>query len=297
MKKNKKKKIRTPKMWRRRQLRMRLENYCTMTEEDLLLLLSMEQGAVHEKGYVYINRGAKVLAVCHADVNAGVKKYRDFVTFRSVTGQTIALSPALDDRLGIWLVMEVLKDLKMDVLITTGEESGKSTASEFYPDKDYNWIVEFDRRGADVVTYDYHNDEMMLEFDEAGFKLGLGSFSDISVMEHLGVAGFNVGIGYHQEHTRGCWANLNETNKQINKFRKFYFRNYETEFLNEGIAYDWIDDPDYKWNSPDDEWLAEIKSDEEYLSKFSIVKDSDDPYSKYKYNKYDPKAYLKVGCY
>ena len=171
---------------------MRLENYCVFKENELLSFLSKKKGAVYKNDYVFIDRGSKVLAVCHADVSPLITAYRDFVGYKSVTGQSIVMSPALDDRLGIWLVMEMLTDLQMDVLITTGEETGQSSAKKFEAPRDYNWLVEFDRRGSDVVTYDFHNEEMLVEIEAAGFKMGLGSFSDICTMDKLGVAAFNV---------------------------------------------------------------------------------------------------------
>ena len=273
---------------------MRLENYCRFSEKELLAYLSTKKNAVYKDDYVFINNNAKVLAVCHADVSPLIEPYRDFVSYKSVTGQSIVMSPALDDRLGCWLLLEMMKDIKMDILITTGEETGQSSAKKFHHDGDerYIWLVEFDRRGSDVVTYDFHNEEMLVEIEAAGFKMGLGSFSDICTMDKLGVAAFNVGIGYHQEHTRGCWASLGETFRQLKKFRKFYFRNCETEFLNEATSNWW--ERDYEWESPDDEWLyasgnkerderlrivdkkereerlRAIKSDEEYLSRFSL---------------------------
>ncbi len=46
--------------------------------------------------------------------------------------------------------------INVDVLLTTGEEMGQSSAAYFDPgEKKYNWMFQFDRGGTDVVTYDY----------------------------------------------------------------------------------------------------------------------------------------------
>jgi hypothetical protein len=59
--------------------------------------------------------------------------------------------PVVDDRLGCALALGVGE--WADVLWTDGEEKGRSTASYFDAPRRYNFIIGFDRRGTDVVTY------------------------------------------------------------------------------------------------------------------------------------------------
>ena len=165
----------------------------------------------------YIDNGASVLAVGHLD-------YVDWTRPRiSRSGQTIRC-PQLDDRLGVWTILDVLPKLgiNVDVLLTDSEEIGQSTAQWFDSPKRYNWMVEFDRRGTDAVLYQYDTDEQRERLEDVGFDIGRGSFSDISYLEHLGICGFNVGIGYHHEHTRRCYAKLNDTWSQIRKFERYW---------------------------------------------------------------------------
>ncbi|MCP6726064.1 hypothetical protein NL526_28810, partial [Klebsiella pneumoniae] len=70
------------------------------------------------------------------------------------------MSIAHDDRLGLYYIMEILPSLgiNVDVLLTTDEEIGQSSASEFKKaeGKQYNWMFMFDRHGyGNVVMYQY----------------------------------------------------------------------------------------------------------------------------------------------
>jgi hypothetical protein len=171
--------------------------------------------------YFYHDNGCNVLGVAHLDyvLYGTPKRYGDCI-----------VCPQLDDRLGVWLLLEQLPRLgiDLDILLTTNEERCQSTAYYFEPTRQYNWVVEFDRAGEDVVFYDYQH--WAKNWVDYGFNPGYGSYSDISDLSHLGVMCANVGIGYHQQHTRKCYADIRETNRQVKKFGKFWQDNKETEF-------------------------------------------------------------------
>jgi hypothetical protein len=236
---------------------MRLENYCTLPTDDLMKIIAMDDHAETDEGYVYINNNSDVLVVAHADVCGQIEDVPFFFEHEINTPtlkETRFYSPYLDDRLGVWVVMELLKELRInvDVLITTGEEMEMSTAEAFVKDtaKTWNWIAEFDRRGDDVVMYQYKNKQMVNQLKKAGFRIGLGSFSDICYMEDLGIACFNVGVGYEEEHSTYCWGTLEVLLKQLIKFEKFYWKNHGIKFEDTGVhyaygnygKYDWMDD-------------------------------------------------------
>jgi hypothetical protein len=217
---------------------LKLEDYCKITTEELFELLAQKNNAVHVDGYVYIDNGSPVLAVAHADVHPNIEDHLSFTQGSSEIGSdTLVYSPYLDDRLGIYAIFEKLPDLGIDVdiLITDGEEVGNSSAKDFSQDcyKDYNWIVEFDRKGDDVVLYEYKNRQMEKLLIQAGFIIGDGTRSDISHMQSLGVACFNVGIGFHHEHYPDCWANLAILNRQLDRFEEFYRINKSCIFEDE----------------------------------------------------------------
>lgn len=179
--------------------------------------------------YIYRNNGADVLAIAHLDSVAG-GKYFDVVN-RDAQG-CICYAPQLDDRLGAYIIACLLPKLgvKCDVLLTEGEEHGASTGADFEPpaDKQYNWMFQFDRTGADVVMYQYDTPANRELLRTVGLVPANGLFSDIAMMEHLGISGFNVGCAYVNYH--GLWASfdVNVCIGQIVKFVEFYNRYHAT---------------------------------------------------------------------
>jgi hypothetical protein len=179
--------------------------------------------------YLKRNPKSKVLAVGHTDVVL-YGDPRITLDYKQVN------CPQLDDRLGVWLILHPLvkalpKDMPFDVLLTDREEVGDSTANLLNPDKQYNWIFEFDRKGQEVVMYDYQTPELKKLMEDFGFEVGHGSFTDICMLDRLGCAAFNFGTGYHKEHSKDCYANLEETAENVEKFVKFYKANYHTHLL------------------------------------------------------------------
>lgn len=164
---------------------------------------------------VHIDNGADVLAVCHLD---WVLHQAPIIIDNYIhCGQ-------LDDRLGAWVILHYLPTLtntKYDILLCDLEEVGKSTAKHFKTTKKYNWMFEFDRMGKDVVMYQYGNDKMKEMLKGYGFENhSRGSFTDIAALESLGCRGFNIGVGYHGQHTERCYANLDDTISNVDKFVK-----------------------------------------------------------------------------
>ena len=172
-----------------------------------------------DRRYAYRQGSMPILGVAHADtvLNSDYFEY---------DGCDKVASPELDDRLGLWTLLHGLPSIGVNdysILVTDFEEIGWSTASEFEPPVDFNWIFQFDRRGTGVVNYEYGDDGVFdaLLADSFG-KLHNGSFSDICSLTHLGVKGFNVGTAYYNEHTQGCWGNLRELRKQMQGFKRFF---------------------------------------------------------------------------
>ena len=191
--------------------------------------------------YFHHDNGAKVLGVAHLDwvMYAEPKKIG-----------TRIHCPQLDDRLGVWILLGLLPKLgvKIDTLLTMGEESCRSTGAWFHPEKQYNWIIEFDRAGKDIVFYQY--EDFAETWENYGFKYGMGSFSDISSMDHLGCMAANLGIGYHGQHSPRCHADLTDTLYQVRHFADFWHDHKDIPFPYDPWASekkdddgkDWIDD-------------------------------------------------------
>ena len=176
--------------------------------------------------------GSKVLAVAHTDW----VKYHD--PQLSLNGEEVKCGQ-LDDRLGVWVLMYLLKQIlppsmPYDILLTDQEEVSNSTAKLFDPSlhggKKYNWMFEFDRRGIDIVMYDYETPTLVKEVKKYGFNTAKGSFSDICYLSHLKCVGINVGTCYYGEHTDKCHANLTDLVITANMFSRFYIDNYEHKF-------------------------------------------------------------------
>lgn len=183
----------------------------------------------HDGIYIYKkNPKAKILAVAHLD------SVLDTDHFHLVKDKkdTIVINAQLDDRLGVYTMLDILPRLgiEFDLLLTEGEEQGRSTAAYFETDKQYNWMFSFDRRLNDVVMYQYDNPAIRADLQKAGFKIGNGSFSDISFMDHLGIRGFNVGTGYDEEHSPLCHAYMGMLLSQVNKFAAFYRTNQDIHY-------------------------------------------------------------------
>ena len=227
----------------------RIGQWCDLPK-DKLWEVAQERGAVivddpTGRRYAYLDRGGDILCVAHVDV---VSSFTDWVSCKGknnvkywkpvrgggsppraeVTRRRVT-SIGLDDRLGVYLAMDLLPALKVkcDVLLTDDEECGASTGGLFQiPEgKQYKWMFSFDRTGHDVVMYDYDNDgyegwEKL--FLDLGIYLGSGSFSDISSMEHLGIKGFNFGCGYYHAHSKDCTVSMKELRRCVRQFLRFH---------------------------------------------------------------------------
>ena len=184
------------------------------------------------KNYLYIDRGANILGVAHLDTVADGYKYKDKarkvyapIIEDAGVNDKIITSIKLDDRLGVFLLMDVLPYLgcRYDILLTTDEEIGMSTASQFVTKKEYNWMFEMDRRGyGNAVMYQYETKELKTALNSLDYRVEIGSFSDISELDTLGCCGINFGCGYDLEHTNACFVRTSWLSVVVNMFVDFY---------------------------------------------------------------------------
>ena len=173
--------------------------------------------------YVHKDNGSNILAVAHLDY---VRNDKHFFGAQ-VKDEVRVYNGQLDDRLGAHIILDIfpLLGIKVDILLTDGEESGRSTAQHFETVKQYDWICEFDRRGTDAVMYDYETDELKALTEAHGFDTGWGSVSDISYLEHLGVSAINFGTAYYNEHCYDHYFVPAELERQLCQFHEFYMEN------------------------------------------------------------------------
>lgn len=209
------------------------------------------------------NNGSNILAVAHLDTVAPA--HTRTARFADTAAGPIVHSRALDDRLGAYIILDMLPrlGLRFDILLTTGEEAGRSTAGLFDSDKQYDWMIEFDRGGTDVVTYQYGDDETDKRVTSIGARVGMGSFSDISYLDHLGCKGFNWGVGYEDYHGPRSHAYLNDTFLMVTLFLEFHDRWADTFMPHDATA---AVDPWGKW---DTSWSGKWSSERDLSDLFS----------------------------
>lgn len=197
--------------------------------------------------FFYKDNGSDILAIAHLDYVMGPIH----TSFLKLSDDTLFFCPTLDDRAGVYAILDYLpsKGLKYDVLLTTNEEKVGSTASHFKPPKGkkYRYMFSFDRRGTDVVMYNYYNYDMAEKLKILGWKVDFGTYSDISELEHLRCKGFNFGVGYDAAHTARCHLSHNDFKLNMRRFLSFYnkYRNdwfphtpqYNSYTKDEGFGY------------------------------------------------------------
>lgn len=207
-----------------------LARICEMREEDFEEAFDMERTQIlgeraPDDFYLFRDNGSSVLAVAHLDTVG--QHHERGCRFLQTEGGLVVYSRALDDRLGAYVILDMLPQLGIgvDLLLTVGEETGNSTAAHFVPSKQYDWMIEFDRGGTDVVMYQYEDAETCYLVKETRARVGDGIFSDICYLEHLGVKGFNWGVGYQDYHGPRAHAYLDDTFDMVDKFSLFYEMN------------------------------------------------------------------------
>lgn len=203
-----------------------LKRICELPEADFAGAFDMSRVKVSQAApydyYYFKDNGSNILAVAHLDTVAKASKRT--ARFVETEGGPVVFSRALDDRLGAYIILDMLPKLglKFDVLLTTGEEVGQSTAAFFDSKKKYNWIIEFDRGGTDVVMYQFEDDDSRAAVESTGAVVGDGIFTDICLLEHLGVKAFNWGTGYMEYHYPRSHAFLNDTFDMVAYFLEFH---------------------------------------------------------------------------
>lgn len=242
--------------------RAALTRICEMPEHRFSAAFELDRFSVDQPApddfYLFRDNGANVLAVAHLDTIG--RPHQRACHFLDTEGGPVVYSRALDDRLGAYIILDMLPKLGItcDILLTVGEESGRSTAAYFEPPKQYDWMIEFDRGGSDVVMYQYDDDDTRQLVKESGARVGEGIFSDICYLDHLGVKGFNWGVGYQDYHSPRAHAYLDDTCAMVDRFLVFHEINAGRFLPHEEIDYGDdlppLDDRDpFHW---DDDWFT-----------------------------------------
>lgn len=158
----------------------------------------------NKKGFLYGKGEVPVLLVAHLDT---VHQEIPSIICRSEDGRYMMSPQGIggDDRCGVHMILQILKEVRCHVLFCEDEETGGNGARAFAASgvkADVNYIVEMDRRGNnDAVFYSCDNPEFTEFVCSFGFMEASGSFSDISVIApYLKTAAVNISAGYYNEH-------------------------------------------------------------------------------------------------
>ncbi len=228
--------------------------------------------------YFFNDNGSDVLAVAHLDT---IQNDRHFGCLKDEPNRVYNCQ--LDDRLGAWIILDLLPSMgiKTDILLTTGEERGMSTASSFDAPKEYNWIVEFDRSGTDVVTYDMESEEWCAALRK-GNKIGYGSYSDIAELKCLRVCAVNWGIGYYHGHYLKSYFNVSELVSAMERFYRFFSDNLNVHYpmdVSAAFKSGRFDDEKFWENYYNEQARECIIWEEEQERKYAYGVDNDSVYS------------------
>jgi hypothetical protein len=124
----------------------------------------------------------------------------------------------------------------------------KFIKSEIAQSLEFNYIIEFDRKGKnDAVFYSCDNEDFEKFITQEYYKSDWGSFSDISVIApFLGCAAVNLSCGYYNPHTLNEYVVLGEMDESINQACKILERTTEND------KFEYIEavyDGKYDWSS------------------------------------------------
>lgn len=226
---------------------MCLENIVQMTQRELKQTLASElsergYSPVSKKGFLYAEGDLPVLLVAHMDT---VHKQPVETICFSKDGRFMMSPEGIggDDRCGVHMILEIIRESRCHVLFTEDEEIGCIGARAFAAGKirpQVNYIVEVDRRGSnDAVFYLCDNPEFAEFVCSFGFETARGSFSDISVIAPaLGVAAVNISAGYYNEHSRHECIDLAAMERNIGLLREMVQSSAERfEYVERRFAY------------------------------------------------------------
>lgn len=187
---------------------------CTQSQADLRKLckdklreLKYENVYVGD-GYVYAKGDYPVLLVAHLDTVHKELPQKINISKKAVVSSAQGIGG--DDRCGVFIIFELIKEIKCSVLFCEDEEKGCIGARKFIDTdickkiNNINYMVEFDRKGLkDAVFYQCDNPEFTKHVESTGyFKKAHGTCSDIKkLMPAMKIAGVNLSSGYFSEHT------------------------------------------------------------------------------------------------
>lgn len=216
------------------------EKICKMTQNGVkeymkAYLTSNGYQPIVEDGFIYAKGTIPVLLVAHMDT-VHKETCKEIVDVDGNLSSPQGIGG--DDRCGVFIIMNLVKEFDCSVLLCEDEEiggigAGKFTKSPYISELNVNFMLEFDRKGShDAVYYSCDNKEFK-EFIEtnSSFKEAYGSFSDIcKLMPAAHIAGVNLSSGYYNAHTKNEYVRFDEMIDTIGEAKSLIKANCEKPF-------------------------------------------------------------------
>lgn len=216
------------------------EMICKMSQEDLKEYVARRLNETHKSvicgdGYVFAQGDFPVLLVAHLDT---VHDKLPHLIMYNKTQDALSSPTGIggDDRCGVYMILEVLRKYNCSVLFCEDEEVGGVgarlfTKTDLARELQFNYIIEFDRKGSnDAVFYDCDNPEFTEFITREFYEEAHGSFSDISIVAPaLGCAAVNLSCGYYNAHTKNEYVVLTEMYASIDAACKILERTTEDD--------------------------------------------------------------------
>ena len=187
------------------------EDVCRMTQAEVKeymhgYLSSKKYKVINEDGFLYAKGTIPVLLIAHMDT-----VHKEQCSVIETKNEQISSPQGIggDDRCGIFIIMNLVKELNCSVLLCEEEEHGtvgarKFAKTDYINNLDVNYMIEFDRNGNnDAVFYSCDNKNFTkFVLDNTNFFETQGSWSDICVIAPIAkLAAVNLSSGYYKAHT------------------------------------------------------------------------------------------------
>lgn len=186
------------------------EDICRMTQQGVKgymhsYLVECGYSPTSEDGFLYAKGDIPVLLVAHMDT---VHKQQ----CKEINNDNGKLSSPQgiggDDRCGVYILMNIIRELHCSILLCEDEEIGcvgakKFVKTDYIKNLDVNYMIEFDRKGNNDAVFYHCGNEDFIDFveDATNFKFATGSASDISVlMPEANLSAVNLSCGYYNCH-------------------------------------------------------------------------------------------------
>lgn len=198
---------------------------CKLTQPEVKAymkkyLTDLKYDVIDEDGFLYAKGDVPVLLVAHMDT-VHKKQCENVYINNGQISSTQGIGG--DDRCGVYIISEIVKEKHCSVLLCEDEEIGtvgarKFTKTDYINNLDVNYMIEFDRKGnSDAVFYSCNNEDFIsFVLDATGFDKQYGSSSDISVlMPAAKLSAVNLSSGYYNPHTTSEYVIMSDMETTI----------------------------------------------------------------------------------